>query len=102
MTNIRNELEKFRNEVRKILQMDYDQRGAFIPSILGRIDGILDSPKRNCEVGTAEEQGFRFDEFCRGHWGKNGMLGDNCEHCPLDCFNCRLEWAQMPYEEVKG
>lgn len=68
---------------------------------IDKIVEALAEPVRNCDVGTAEEQGFRFYEFCRSHWGKNGMLGDNCAHCPLDRFNCRLEWAQMPYETVK-
>ena len=97
--NIRNELGKLRNEVWHILQMDYSKRADFIPSILGRIDGILEAPKRNCEIGTAEEQVKRWQKFCETQ--------ACCEKC--SCYKggdisakCFARWAQMPYKsEVK-
>ena len=97
MDNIRNELEKLRNEVWHILQMDYSKRGDFIPSILGRIDGILEAPKRNCDVGTAKEQMERFRAFCV-------TMHDNihhCKQCPLDgaSATCEFEWSLLPYEK---
>ena len=54
----------------------------------------LAMPRRNCDVGTADEQSQMFDTFC------NGV---NCEDCPIhyipgDCY-CTLAWAQMPYKE---
>lgn len=65
---------------------------------LDKADEALAEPLRNCDVGTAEEQAERFDEFCLVHWGTNDMSGENCRHCPLSPFNCKLEWAKMPYE----
>ena len=54
----------------------------------------LAEPLRNCDVGTAEEQGARFRGFCDKH---------NCERCPVGgdeyLTNCFSRWAQMPYEE---
>lgn len=68
-------------------------------------DKILDAramPKRNCDVGTADEQAQRYDKFCEGM---------DCVKCPVHalwhhyfeiCKNrkvsCGLIWAQMPYE----
>ena len=62
----------------------------------------LAAPARNCDVGTAEEQGKRFTEFCY----KNRNAESCCGDCPA--FNkggfagCELEWAQMPYEESEA
>jgi len=59
----------------------------------------LAAPPRNCDVGTAEEQGKRFTEFCY----KNRNMERCCGDCPA--FNrggfaeCELAWAQMPYKE---
>lgn len=107
--NLRNELEKLRNEVWHILQMDYSKRADFIPAILGGIDGILEMPKRNCDVGTAKEQQERLRESCKLY---KAPLSQNrtCVGCPV--YNeivkagknvvCDLIWSQMPYEsEVK-
>ena len=61
---------------------------------------------KNCEVGTAEEQRKRFNEFCDEHsWDE--VDGAHCSlSCPLyhgDGARCdELEWAQMPYEAEKG
>ena len=60
----------------------------------------LSARPRNCDVGTAEEQAERFDEFCYNHRSREKGCGD----CPLldgvSC--CELAWAQMPYETVKN
>lgn len=54
----------------------------------------IGKPRRNCDVGSAEEQDERFDTYCESHI--------NCAHCPLKGRQCLLVWAQMPYEsEVK-
>ena len=107
MVNIRNELGKLRNEVWHILQMDYSKRADFIPSILGRIDGILEAPKRNCDVGTAKEQFERFHKYCPIRFSAD----KSCRECPImvewmkkeECgkWDCGFEFLQMPYEEVK-
>ena len=56
------------------------------------IEAALSAPPRNCDVGTAEEQEMRLEEFCDSH---------ECNiDCPLSNYNCsQLSWAQMPYEE---
>ena len=59
-------------------------------------------PRRNCDVGTAEEQAKRFYDFCDGYMHKTGY--ESCGTCPLWTSgavgdDCELKWAQMPYEE---
>ena len=55
----------------------------------------LDTPLRNCDVGTAEEQMQRKMEFCYKQGG--------CSNCSFNksatLTQCALAWAQMPYEE---
>lgn len=52
---------------------------------------------RNCDVGTAEEQGVRFKKFCNDHqepW--HGCMN----YCPvLMSEKCAIAWAQLPYKE---
>jgi len=57
----------------------------------------LSAPPRNCDVGTAQEQAIRFDEFCQV-----------CEKCPLNekrlnikLVQCEFLWAQMPYTKAR-
>ena len=72
-------------------------------------DNALAEPLKNSEVGTAEEQVERFDDFCLKHIGcVEETGGRHCVGCPLDKASmkttqkCELYWAQMPYEsEVK-
>ena len=60
--------------------------------INGIINAALSEPDRNCDVGTADEQSKRYDEFCDIH--------DCRSDCPLfKADSCELAWAQMPYEE---
>ena len=47
----------------------------------------LSAPARQCDVGTAEEQMKRFDEFTSKYW----PLGMSA-----------LQWAQTPYEAEEG
>ena len=60
-------------------------------------------PKRNCDVGTEEEQKDRFKAYCDMHFD---YLKHGCKKCPArDYINgwgapyCQLKWAQMPYTE---
>ena len=60
-------------------------------------------PRRNCDVGTAEEQAKRFWGYCNAH---------SCNECParggwrtvytdgtsFKMIQCGILWAQMPYE----
>lgn len=64
--------------------------------VLVAIDAALDSPPRNCDVGTAEEQEKRHDKFCNATC--HGMSGYHCEYAPR-CVLCFSVWAQMEYKE---
>ena len=62
-------------------------------------------PLRNCDVGTAEEQIKRWEEFCaskHAKWKIGSPIANSCD-CP--CYSniaCNwFVWSQMPYEEVK-
>lgn len=73
----------------------------------------LIAPPRNCDVGTAEEQWKRFDEFCKD-WEESGPYGGCSDGCPCmaikskesdGCFGqsgCFSIWAQMPYDESEA
>ena len=57
-----------------------------------------DGQKRNCDVGTAEEQAERYGRYC-DKFTRDGM---HCEACPccgkIPFGKCEFAWAQMPYE----
>lgn len=63
--------------------------------IIRKCETALATPRRNCDVGTAEEQVKRFATFC---------LFRKCDKCELDndsnFLDCGIRWAQLPY--VKG
>ena len=73
---------------------------------IGAIREALAAPPRNCDVGTAEKQAERFEDFCLKHIGcAEETGGRHCLCCPLVKASekitqkCELYWAQMPYEE---
>ena len=56
--------------------------------------------RRNCDVGTPEEQTRRMDnEYC--YRQKECYESPSGKSCPLykPGVDCRLTWAQMPYKE---
>ena len=55
-------------------------------------DKALAEPLRNCEVGTAEEQGQRLSDYCAGGCKK-------CKFKNMSVDECVMCWAQMPYEK---
>lgn len=59
-----------------------------------QLKDALDTPRRNCDVGAAEEQVKRFDKFC---------LFRKCNECQLNnvanFLECGVRWAQMPYKK---
>jgi hypothetical protein len=73
------------------------------------INGALDEPLRNCDVGTEYEQSERLAEFCRHHqkgcglgYGSKG-IGHPKVTCPaFKNIECSIVWALMPYEEVSN
>ena len=60
-----------------------------IASVKSDIVDAIYAPPRNCDVGTAEEQGERFEKFCDSNkHGGDVYACDNCkflpsEHCGL-------------------
>ena len=67
----------------------------------------LAAPARNCDVGTAEEQLARWENFCHRNWnsGYASRGLDPCDDCELvEYGNCRcqLAWAQMPFAPAEG
>lgn len=70
-------------------------------SLLAEVKSALAEPRRNCDVGTAEEQAQRFLKFCKRNQSPiQGMCSSSCpcKHQP-DMCHCYAAWAQMPYEE---
>lgn len=53
----------------------------------------IGKPRRNCDVGTADEQCIRHTKWCESR-------ADVCLVPKADkCKSCFAKWAQMPYEE---
>lgn len=73
-----------------------------VPQLRRRIDAsraALSAPPRNCDVGTAEEQGRRYEHYCFTH----RTMERCCQDCPIkDEPCCELAWAQMPYMAQEG
>lgn len=72
--------------------------------IASKAKHALKQPPRNCDVGSVAEQKERFKDFCKEGKLSRIDLGAYCAYdCPCrDSYDCKLEWAQMPYEERKG
>ena len=55
-------------------------------------------PRRNCDVGTQEEQAKRYIDFCDNY--------PKCTGCPcvgqIKYNQCELAWAQLPYDGEKS
>ena len=67
------------------------------------LKAALALPRRNCDVGTLEEQLARFITFCKGQrLHSSGHAGSCNPKCPCrdggDLNLCALAWGQMPYE----
>jgi len=61
----------------------------------------IGKPPRNCDVGSAKEQGERYKAYCRKHFTP-GRFGGSCHRCPLKDrrgWSCQIAWAQMSYNE---
>ncbi len=73
-------------------------------AILDACRDALDAPPRQCDVGTWKEQETRFENFCQQ------FRHDYCRGCSLgemfyrnhEIGECRLAWAQTPYEAQEG
>ena len=68
-------------------------------TLLADVKSALALPRRNCDVGTAEEQEERRKAFCDKYRVEKGGYR-HCYKCPLRSKNnCTLSWAQMLYEK---
>jgi hypothetical protein len=65
----------------------------------------LSAPARNCDVGTADEQMRRFDEFCMSHktfTPERIIEGKTCTACPcMGAHRCQVAWGQMLFAPAK-
>ena len=59
-------------------------------------------PKRQCDVGTAEEQAKRFGKLCIKYYNEDESCNRKCPLMSLDFIKgfprCQAHWTQMPYE----
>ena len=97
MTKCREALVKVNGALDNI--MDYDVDGV-LRRCVSIIKKALAEPRRNCEVGTPDEQYARWRRFCDSQKCCNNQcpvyrLADVCG----SKTRCVLIWAQMPYEE---
>lgn len=59
----------------------------------------LITPPRNCDVGNADEQYARFNEYCNArHKNGNPNPCGRADREDSPCDKCYSMWAQMPYE----
>ena len=73
-----------------------EQIATYMWDLIEKVKAVLPLPRRNCDVGTAEEQAKRFSFFCMRYHG--------CGKCPLNKGrkDCKFSWAQMPYDESEA
>ena len=105
-------VQKMRMKLERIVEIaeSFGDKAVTLGLIIDRAKEALALPLRQCDIGTAEEQYKRFQDFCL----HNSFMGVCSEHCPLytPCIigsyqntgraRCIPAWAQMPYEsEVK-
>lgn len=70
----------------------------FAGIIAGLIATWRGKPKRNCDVGTPEEQYSRFEDYHAEHGNFDAY--DICESCHLNKeYDCRIAWMNMPYKK---
>lgn len=103
---MREALEEIHNEAQNIC--DYCDEQRIVSHRADKIERIVNTalaaPPRNCDVGTAEEQAERFEQFCLDNHSAEHL----CSRCPLgkqlgnDVDMCQLHWAQMPYAPAEG
>lgn len=61
-------------------------------SLLADVKTALATPRRNCDVGTVEEQMKRqHDTMCN--------TTKACPDSDWSCRKCFAEWSQLPYKE---
>lgn len=97
-----------REALEKIQKLATSDRPADEVEIANICRAALSAPPRNCDIGTAEEQERRYNNFT-GRYNPCSYRGyARCaEDCPVHIklmqeghgeLLCQLEWSQMPYE----
>ena len=86
--------------------------GYTVEDTVEKVNAALAIPRRNCDVGTAEEQRERYCKFTDRYNPCSDRGYVRCaEDCPIHMklereghgvLLCQLEWAQMPYETKEG
>jgi hypothetical protein len=99
MKEIANALQEAKTLLEQIHSAYSDRQGDIsiypLRKVIKVVNEALAKPLRNCDVGSLDEQITRFNAFCDSHMCRSLTNG-----CPLvDSRNCRLAWAQMPYEK---
>jgi len=74
------------------IELDEDQ----VVKWRNRFRNALAAPARNCDMGTADEQAKRLNEWC------NGRHCINCQFKGGWPDECKLQWAQLPYNESEA
>ena len=67
-----------------------------VDELICRVESLEGRTMRNCDVGTPEEQGERFIDYCC-----STCDGSNCKHGTYredEIYKCAIKWAQTPYE----
>lgn len=84
---------KAREALQAVVDCALDGRLQITETAFEKVLDALKEPVRNCEVGTPKEQTLRFYQFCNSY--SSSCKGCPCKDIPAEC---RLVWAQMPYE----
>lgn len=100
--------------MREVLESVVKYLGDIVPTqreigLVKSARAALAKPARNCDVGTADEQAERFENFCLQHIGcAEETGGRHCVGCPLEKASrhitqkCELYWTQMPYDKEES
>ena len=73
---------------------------AWIDMTQKEVDSALALPRRQCDVGTAEEQAERLARYCHTEVCKRKMCKTRPKALVID--SCALRWSQMPYAAQEG
>ena len=96
MKAMREALEAALKTIRGVINGTISPRSNTVFDCRDKLSAALALPRRQCDVGTAEEQTARYDKFCN----TNRTVEKCCTDCPaLGVADCELAWAQMPYEK---
>lgn len=88
-------------EALKTVKRYFDGYTVNILELRRKVDAALAAPPRNCEVGTAEEQARRFNDYCHKQ-GNSCSVGRSKGACLMfkgHKVDCAIVWSRSPYEK---